>query len=170
MNGLFDLILENSFFLIIIIGGIISLLKGKGEKPEEENNQPTNNQKPKRAESPFERSRQTERTRPTEKVVQEPISSQSIEELREAQMLRFTGKREANDRHLERDIPRIADSIGKAVVHENAAKNNKKAFKKDFNKNLTKQGLVNSVIMAEVLGAPRARSAYQTVITKRRNS
>src|SRR5690625_6471055 len=91
MNGLIDLILENPFFLIIIIGAIASMLKGKSGNTEEDQPE-TKRPKPAQAENTFERSRQTERTAPIKKERTEPISSKSIEELREEQMLRFSGK------------------------------------------------------------------------------
>lgn len=167
MNGLIDLILENPFFLIILIGGIISLLKGKSEKVEED--QPaTNRPKTAQAENPFERSRQRERTRSAEKVRTEPISSKSIEELREEQMMRFSGQVDSEEDQEEKDTDKVSDRVRKEVVGKKITNRHKKEFRNDFNQSLTKKGLVNSVIMAEVLGAPRARKPYETVITKRR--
>ncbi len=168
MDGLIDLILENPLFLVILIGGIISLLKGKSEKVE--GSEPTTNRpKPAQAENTFERSRQRERARSAEKVVTEPISSKSIEELREEQMLRFAGQVDYDEDQQEKDIRRAADSIKKEIGHEKVTNKSEKVFKNNFNQSLTKKGLVNSVIMAEVLGAPRARRPYQSVISKRRN-
>lgn len=167
MEGLIDLILENPFFLIILIGGLVSLFKGKSEKVEE-NEPATNRQKTAQTANPYDRSQQKEQTRPIEKARTEPIRSKSIEELREEQMQRFSGQ-DADDGQQEKDIRKASDRILKKGVHKGAANREKSAFQKDFNQSLTKKGLINSVIMAEVLGPPRARNAYQTVITKRRN-
>lgn len=170
MGQLIDLFLENPLFIIILIGGIFSFLRGKSEKPEDENKPSTTNQRPQRAESTLERTPRPARTRSSENQVQVPVSSKSVEEIREEQMARFTTKRESHEDDRGKDIPRIADSIGKEVVREKDFNHNKQAFKNDFNKSLTRKGLINSVIMAEVLGAPRARNSYQTVITKRRSN
>jgi hypothetical protein len=168
MNDLIELVFENPFLLILIVGGIISFLKGKSEKPEEETDIQSTN-KPKQAENPFERSRQTEQRQPVEKPKAKPVSSLSIEELREEQMLRFSGQVESDEHQRIVDRPTVSAKDEKNV-HDKAKNRNKKAFKNDFDQSLTKQGLINSVIMAEVLGSPRARRSYQTVITKRRNS
>jgi len=168
MDGLIDLILENPFFLVILIGGIISLLKGKSEKPEE-NESTTNRPKPVQAKKPFEHSHQKTRTRSPEKVVSAPISSKSIEELREEQMLRFTGQTDSEEDQRETETHRAFDVKEDKVSEVKFKNRNEKAFKRNFNKSLTRKGLVNSVIMAEVLGAPRARRPYQSVIAKRRN-
>lgn len=168
MDGLIELILENPLFLIVLIGGIISLLKGKSEKVEEEDKSTTNKPNPVRSDSSFERSRQRERARSAERIITEPVSSKSIEELREEQMLRFTGQADADEDQQKND-EYISKSSNRIIV-ENTNRNHKKqAFKQNFNKSLTRKGLVNSVIMAEVLGAPRARRPYQSVITKRRS-
>lgn len=168
MDGLIELILENPFFLIILIGGIISLLRGNSEKVEE-NEPSTNRPKPAQVENPFERIRQREQTRSTERVRTEPISSKSIEELRQEQMQRFTGQIDSDEDQQEKDIRRASDAIRKEISQEKKPNSNETAFKNNFNQSLTKQGLVNSVIMAEVLGAPRSREAYQSVIAKRTN-
>ncbi|HLQ97965.1 MAG TPA: hypothetical protein VK135_04690 [Candidatus Dormibacteraeota bacterium] len=167
MDGLIDLVLENPLFLIILIGGIVSLFKGKSEQAEESEST-TNKPKPRSVEDLFERAHQRERTRSTEKVRTEPISSKTIEELREEQMLRFAGQ--ADDDEDQQKNDEYTSRSSNRIMEENTKVNHKKqAFKQNFNKSLTRKGLVNSVIMAEVLGAPRARKPYQSVITKRRN-
>jgi len=166
MDGLIDLVLENPLFLIILIGGIVSLFKGKSEQAEESEST-TNKPKPRSVEDLFERAHQRERTRSTEKVRTEPISSKTIEELREEQMLRFAGQ--ADDDEDQQKNDEYTSRSSNRIMEENTKVNHKKqAFKQNFNKSLTRKGLVNSVIMAEVLGAPRARKPYQSVITKRR--
>lgn len=49
-----------------------------------------------------------------------------------------------------------------------SAKLKQGSFKKNFKKQLTKEGLVNSIVMAEILGPPRAKRPYENVLTKRR--
>src|SRR5690625_799760 len=143
MDGLFDLILENPFFLVILIGGILSLLRGKSEKPEESKST-TKGPKSTQSDHFINRSQRREQARSAERVETEPINSKSIDELREEQMLRFTGQVDAEekDEYEQRSSDRI---IGDNVV----INRKKQAFKKDFNKSLSKKGLVNSVIMAE---------------------
>lgn len=168
MGGLIDLILENPLFLIILIGGIVSLLRGKSENTEE--NQPeTKRPKPAQAENAFEPSRQRERSRSAETIKTEPVASRSIEELRQEQMLRFSGQADSDEDQQVNKSRKISNKIRKESTRSRDIRQNEKVFKNNFNQSLTKKGLVNSVIMAEVLGAPRSRRAYQTVITKRRN-
>src|SRR5690625_3544421 len=102
MDGLIDLVLENPLFLIILIGGIVSLFKGKSEQAEESEST-TNKPKPRSVEDLFERAHQRERTRSTEKVRTEPISSKTIEELREEQMLRFAGQADDDEDQQKND-------------------------------------------------------------------
>ena len=167
MNELIDLILSNPLFIIILIGGIASLLKGKSEQATDSEST-TNKPKPRSIEDLFERAHQREQTRSTEKVSSEPRSSKTVEELREEQMMRLAGQAEAEEDQQKND--EYTSRLSNRTLEQNTKMNHeKKAFNQSFNKSLTRKGLVNSVIMAEVLGPPRARKPYQSVITKRRN-
>ncbi|QKY69493.1 hypothetical protein [Lentibacillus sp. CBA3610] len=44
----------------------------------------------------------------------------------------------------------------------------KKRMKKQMNRNLTRSGLINGVIMSEVLGQPRAVRPYRSIIAERK--
>src|SRR5699024_7552249 len=116
MNELIDLILSNPLFLIILIGGVVSLLKGKTEQAEERDT--TNKTKPRSIEDLFERAHQREQTRSTEKVEKvskEPINTKTIEQLREEQMSRFAGQadddedQQKNDEYTSRSSNRIME-------------------------------------------------------------
>lgn len=166
MDNLIDLVLSNPLFLVILIGGIISLMKGKSEQ--ENKGKETTTQKPKQnpLEELFERSKQREQTRTAEKVITEPKSTKSIDELREKQMSKFT---QQVDDEIDQEKVEQIKNLQKHMKEEHTKKNRtKKAFRKDFTKSLSSKGLVNSVIMAEVLGPPRGRRSYQNIISKRR--
>ncbi|WP_077327053.1 hypothetical protein [Virgibacillus siamensis] len=64
----------------------------------------------------------------------------------------------------------------KSVMSENKKPNERgltkeqKEFKKRISNNLNKKGLVNGIIMAEILGKPRAMQPYRSIISKRRGN
>lgn len=181
MNELIDVFLKNPFFIILIIGGIFSLLKGKGQEEEQEK------QKQEQAQQRQTRQRQQTRTVPNRAPQQQRSSYQeqaekkekpkandnlSADEQWQQQMQQFANRLEDNDYsdNLHSGLTEtsgIADEKRQTEVQDLVSKYNHKKFKKQFKGSLTSKGLVNSVVMAEVLGAPRATNPYQSIIDKR---
>lgn len=62
------------------------------------------------------------------------------------------------------------DSIigGTNKVPENNLSAKQKQFKKRIKRNVNREGLVNGIIMAEILGSPRATKPYRSVISQRK--
>lgn len=179
MDQIIDLIFENPFFLIIILGALFSLFGGKKKEEQQEQRQ-TQQQ---RTQQPSQRQRQPQphqqiKTRPTTAQSEKQVnrsergkapSQLSIEEQRAKQMARFASDNVTS--HHSDDAERkmvAADNRRKTEIQNLASSYNQKRFKKDFKKSLTSEGLINSVIMSEVLGSPRARNPYQSVTSKRR--
>ena len=69
----------------------------------------------------------------------------------------------------EQDLS-IGPAIQDAIKHHSLKNQNanKERFKKDVKSGLNYKGLVNGIIMSEVLGSPRARKPYQSVTAERR--
>lgn len=177
MDQLIDIIFDNPFFIIIIIGGLISLFKGKAkqEEQQEQRQQQQPQQQSQQARRMPERpkptiAKQTNDHRRTHSEKQEAISNLSIEEHRAEQMKRFSDSLATNQHSGMTDRPKIADATREEEVQRLTSKYNDQKFKRQFENSLTNKGLINSVVMAEVLGSPRARRSYQTVITKRRSN
>lgn len=180
-----DILLANPFFIIILIGGIYSLLKGKPDEEEQEKQQ--EQRRPRQHGSQQTRSRSEEIKPSTQQAKQEQIQkrikkqqaneqavqSTSIAEQRQKQMEQFAAQldvEEENEHTGLKKKSKLADVKRSEEVQRLASENAKQQFKKDFNNSLTSKGLVNSVIMSEVLGAPRSRNPYESVIEKRMKS
>ena len=179
MEDLINIVLDNPFFIIIIIGAIFSLLKGKPKQAEQEAQQ---EQRAKQAEQAQQKQRaqqaqqereqkrdqralrtlevpkttstiQSNNNRPTDRQRQEAISNLSTD-----QNSGMVNRIKVADARRDREIQNMSSSYSQVK------------FKKDFKKALSSEGLINSVIMAEVLGLPRAKNPYQSVTTKRVNN
>lgn len=174
MEELINLVLDNPFFIIIIIGAIYSLLKGKSkqeEQPEEQERQQGQQRQQRTPEIPKPiTAKQSNYNRPTDRQRQEAISSISIEEHRAQQMKQFATSVSTNEHSMMTNRPKVADARRNAEIQNLSSSYNQVKFKKQFKKSLTNEGLINSVVMAEVLGLPRARNPYQSVIAKRAKS
>lgn len=185
MDQLIDIIFANPLFLIIIIGGLFSLFKGKGqeeEKQKQEQQQKQQQQQRQQQQRQRQQTRQpTERPRPvvakqthaerTRTAPQEEMSvphQLSVEEQRAEQMKQFAGNLDLEAHSGLKDRPKVADEKRQEEIQSLTSKYKHKKFKKDFENSLSSKGLINSIVMAEVLGEPRAKNPYQSVISKRK--
>ncbi|GGA68667.1 hypothetical protein [Ornithinibacillus halotolerans] len=186
--------------IIIIIIGIIRSLSGGNQNEKQQKQQRPNVPRPrpsstpsgqpnpeqtvyKTANSDKERSKRT----PKQTVYQSDPSNvyveqqkQQMEELKQRVQGRsssdmITSVSSSNDL-TGKDITELDMSIGPAITdairHQTSTKLNEKqeAFKKDVQTGLTYKGLVQGVIMSEVLGPPRARKPYRSVIQERKRN
>lgn len=162
MEGLFEAILSNPFLILLILGGIFSFFKGNPEKSQQEQQQ-----------RPSGRPTQThtrtaqEKSTPVHIPQETNIDSLSIEEHRDEQMERLREQLNTGEHRLP-DISK-SDSSAPKVVHSHETSYKYNEFKKDMKRNLTKQGLIDSIVMAEVLGPPRARKPYRNIINERKS-
>lgn len=174
MEELIEVVFRNPFLLILLVGGIFSMLTGKPkENSEEEQSQRRETTDfPETFPVPHEQ-QQTSQQFEVETSDYYNNDSLSIEEQREQQMQRLTAQYATNNYEVDdehsglKDKAKLADIRREMEVEKVKAPYNKK-FKKKFTKSLTKKGLINSVVMAEVLGSPRALKPYQSVPTRRR--
>lgn len=172
MDQIIDLIFENPFFLIIIIGALFSLFSGK-KKEEQKEQQRSSQQNRPRPESVNAASRTSRRKQQVNRGEQERerVTPQlSIEEQRAKQLAQFASKNVSSQHHSDSDV-KTADGENKrkTEIQELASSYSQREFKREFKKSLSRKGLINSVIMSEVLGPPRARNPYKSVISKRKN-
>lgn len=184
MSGFFDFIFGNLFFVIIAIGALLRIF-GSSKKKEDERNtdQPmdqTNTEKPK---SVFEQmkheiekhTQQAEQQSKPAPVRQQTThssshrskthSSLSMEEQRSKQM-------EELRRRVSRSTVDEEDSHSGLTKRRNEKSTQRsvslsKNASVDLKKKLTREGLVESVVMAEVLGPPRALKPYRNVASNR---
>lgn len=166
MDGLFEAILSNPFLILLILGGIFSLFGGKTDKAHQENKQSSN--RPTQTTQSYRRTDPIRNTQVNDHKTTN-INTMSIEEHREEQIERLKDQLHNNDRYetLPSDDKNTLSEPKAIHHHEKSYQFNQ--FKKDMKRNLTKQGLVDSIVMAEVLGAPRARKPYRSIIYERKN-
>lgn len=170
MDSIFDLIeglFSNFYIVIVIIAGIIGLFKSNTEKQKQEQRKTQTNPRPTATPSGANQ-RKPERVRATRAEQQQTISMKTIEEQQEEQMKRLAGKYNANAKQ-------AVDTSHTAFKGENSLREpekhtseNHNQLKKQMRNNLGRKGLINGIIMAEVIGSPRAKKPYRSVIDERR--
>ncbi|WP_419893777.1 hypothetical protein [Oceanobacillus kimchii] len=161
-----DWIFENLFLVFVIISGIIAVL-GDGKKKNQEeqkrktppqkqsNSAPRTTQRQPRA----EREVYAEQKRPT-------ISAGNIQEQQQEQMKRIANKYSAQVQNVEDLEKKDTSTILPTNKNENQGISQQE-MKRRVTSNLSAEGLVNGIIMSEVLGSPRAKKPYRSVIRDR---
>lgn len=156
--------------IAIILFGIIKGTIGNNEQNEKKQrtpSRPTNVPRPNPTPSGGqERTRSTtQRTAP----VQPSIEEQQKQQMEQLKSRMNTGSKVNLDDISQQDVG-LGSSIQDAIKHQatNKVAENKEKFKKEVKTGLNRRGLVQGIIMSEVLGPPRARKPYQNVITERK--
>lgn len=163
MEGFIEILLANPFFILIIIGILMSLFRDKPTVEEAEDSQTPR---------PVSTSQnRTNQSTPLEEEREKPApitaEDQSIEERRAAQMDRLRDQLSAYENE---DVDELERKPMKDATQANMHVQRERQFKKlkrQMKKNVTKKGLLNGIIMAEVLGPPRAIKPYRSVIQER---
>jgi membrane-associated HD superfamily phosphohydrolase len=175
MEALLELIFGNFFIVLLIIVGILGFLRDNAAKQKEEErkrrSRPTKPvpQASRNPQSSRDDSRNT--VRDTLEKARETISSVSVEEQQKEQMEKLADR--FNTRANEK-LGEIQDDIskGKSVLQEVSKADLSKEqeqIKRGVSQSLRGKGLINGIIMAEVLGPARARKPYRSVVADRRN-
>lgn len=179
MNDLLDLIFSNPLFLILIIGGLISLFRsGSGNKNEQ---QQQRSQSPRQPEQSRQRQPGMGQHSPQSQSKERVVRTTSSEERRQKQLEHLTSQFGGDTKDIKQDAvansnehsgltsrPKIADKRRKAETASLHNEQTKRRLRKKFQNNLTRNGLIDSVVMSEVLGSPRARKPYESVVNQRR--
>jgi len=184
MDDLLELIFSNPLFLILIIGGLISLLKGGSGNKDGQQSQTQRSRQPQTVThnpSQTKTQTQTRQQRPQTKPRERIVRTTSVEEQRQKQLEQLTGrigvdaedkkntdKKGAKLSGLESGT--VADKRRQQEITSLHHAAQRKRVKKKFRNNLSREGLIDSVIMSEVLGSPRARKPYESVVNQRRRS
>lgn len=165
--NIIELIFSNPLLIIIILG-LINFLVGQNKKGKTEN-KPNNEQqrehipREKHFEKEFKEHTQTQdhfEPKPfvkiETKIDEQPLS---IEELRQQQLERLSMDFRSNitdDEEVNQDEQLIMEKV--QVDTKNEGKRKRESY--NLTDRVTKKGLMESVIMSEVLGPPRARKRY----------
>lgn len=166
MEDLFDAILRNPFLVLLIIGGIISFFKGKNEKQEDKKRPPET--KPKRPEPrPVNQRKEVIIKQEPPRAQEQRVERLTIEEHQQKQMESLMSRLHTMEAPRSYERPNDANIKREIEVQNLVSQYNHTKFKKSFVKSLNKEGLINSIIMAEVLGLPRAKQPYQSVAVRR---
>lgn len=179
MNDIIELIMGNMFVVIIIIGVLIKLFSGskakQNESTNEEQNENANQNKPQsifqQVKSEIEQQKQAQ-TLENERRHKETVArstnqssqpSQSVEQQREAQLNRLKKNHQATSIKADNSQSRMRNQPN--IANQEISDNQIGPIK--LSKKLTQKGLIESVIMAEVLGSPRALNPYRSVTSNR---
>ena len=174
MNFFIDLILENIVFFLIILFAILNMIgrmKNENEQKRERRE---------RIERPVEMEKRTQHNK--SKVEQKPKLTRaeqlaketaeqelkSIEEQRQKQVERL--KRKFQSSYTLDEVEQVDLASGKRQIEMNTKlklRENGKYYLNLENR-FTRKGLIESVIMAEVLGPPKARNRIRNRYVKRR--
>lgn len=178
-----DWIFDNLFLVIIIISGLITFLSDSKRKQEEQKkkqstppqNQTQSRQRQQRSQQEMKTRQQThrrkEQPRAERQVYRErtrpDISAGSIEEQQKKQMERLANRYQTSSRD---DIESAEQKFKDLIVDRNVEEENpgKREMKRRVSRNLDGKGLVNGIIMAEVLGSSRAKQPYRSIVQKRK--
>ena len=161
MDTIINFILDNLFFVIIVLFGLINLF-GRSQSEQSEERQ-------KRERRPVPTQRQNVPQQKVERrVEQQPlpvdrqetfenttIETKSIEEQRQEQYERL--RRQFQTDHSEADLQSVENFRSTVQTPEVQQTTQKENVPLILEKRLTQKGLIESVIMAEVLGPPKAR-------------
>lgn len=173
ISNLIEAIFDNFFIVIVIVAGIIGFFKDKSGKQQQQEQRKTQS-KPRPTATPSGSYQRKPAEDPrTSRAKQQAVAAKTVAEQQREQM-----KQLANKYHTSANQA-IGDMSYKAFKKDNNSVKRKKSkshsrsygqnqFKRQMSNNLGRKGLINSVVMAEVLGQPRARKPYQSVSVERR--
>ncbi|MDC3415560.1 hypothetical protein [Aquibacillus salsiterrae] len=161
--------MENLIGIIVTIFAILSWFFGNSKMKEDENPRPV-----KKVDQPFQpRKKEIKQSHPTKSEGPRPaptpsgrvypeVDSTRSEEAKQAfeppkkkqhESLKTNVQHESNEKNQEITIQEVNKSVGKTKTN---AKQNKPTVKLNVTKHLSEQALVESVIMTEILGPPKA--------------
>lgn len=176
-------ILDNLFLVIIIISGLITFLGDSKRKQEEQKkkqstppkNQTQSRQRKQRSPQEMRTRQQTQRKREQPRAERQvyregarpDISAGSIEDQQKKQMERLANRYQTS---AQQDIENAEQKFKDLIVDRNVEEENpgKREMKRRVSGNLDGKGLVNGIIMSEVLGSPRAKQPYRSIVQKRK--
>lgn len=176
--GFLDLILDNIFLIFIIISGIIGFL-GSNKEEQKKKQRPVKTNTPQRQPVPAPSRTRTETKRPIEsprRQAEQPAKPQvtvadSIEAEQKVQMERLQERFGRSTSPDEKAV--TSNQIGQDLTESGSLQPAKyfseeqEILRKDIRKSLKNKGLINGIIMAEVLGKPRSLKPFESPTLER---
>lgn len=174
MDSFFNLIFENFFIVIIIVVAIFNFLSKakKDSEPQEQQSEPTR-EKPKRSIQDLIEEK-AEQVKDSYQQTRESVEDNAqkgknlFEEQRQKQYEQLRNQIQATQ---PKDDQKKEAFSKRNVPEKNLIEGTESdgiSIDGNIKKKLTKQGLAESIVMAEVLGPPRALNPYQNVAIKRK--
>jgi|SRR5690625_196047 len=176
MEAFVEFVFGNPILVFVIIAALFNILN-KGKKSNEEQQKPRPVQ-PTQMPRQSNQERETIRTR-LEKTIQEQAKQlkttieqsvakteqsveKTIEEQRQAQYDRLRSQYSTST--TEKEIGENVSFIDEKIINDH---HELEKVSVNLEKKLTTKGLMESVMMAEILGPPRAHNPYQNIVVKR---
>ncbi|MBR3121372.1 hypothetical protein [Oceanobacillus profundus] len=168
-------IFDNLFIIIIIISGIIGFFNNSNEKQkqQEKEKKKAPPQRPGRTVSEGTRTPERKPQPVAEQRVyreersRDTVSTASIAEQQKQQMEKLASKYSTISNSKIEDLKSQADSGSILLEPEKETSKKQERLKKQVVGNLGAKGLVNGIIMSEILGPPRAKKSYKNVLDDR---
>ncbi|WP_217586744.1 hypothetical protein [Lentibacillus saliphilus] len=160
MNELIELVSANFFIIVAVIIGLMGFLKDKTDK-QEERKQPSRSQTQRTPSGPNVEAQ----TMPTPK----PESRQTEAELyKQSQREALAKRMNVNSSPVEY-VEDVMPTRLQSRMNDNHAQDNvqQRELKKQLKSHLTGKGIINGIVMSEILGQPRALKPYRSVTKQR---
>ncbi|WP_067727375.1 hypothetical protein [Oceanobacillus damuensis] len=165
-----DWIFDNLFIIIIIVSALLGFFRNGNdqETTQKEKKRPAPPMTGRIPKAPPERKAQprAERQVYREGSRKPTVSTASIEEQQKAQMERLANKYNTVTDSIE-DLTSQSSRGSNLKEPKRESTIQKQKMKKQVVGNFEAKGLVNGIIMSELLGSPRAKKPYKTVIQDR---
>lgn len=168
MEGLIELVLNNPILLLLILGYLATLFRGKPDA----NEQPKKQHRPKpippnQTGTPIGKIELEKRPHIEEQVEPKIEPQLSIEEQREQQMQRLQAQFGGSSTYEDMDEVEMHSGLVQKISDREREWQDQQAaaLKKNIKQKLNQQGLIESIIMAEVLSRPRAKKRHHRHIT-----
>lgn len=161
VESFLDLIFSNLFLIIIVLSSIFGMLNKNKEEKEKNPSRPKPVQTPSRPINKSERpSRPIERSK--------PVAMKSVEEQQHEQMerLRERFKIDESDNFNETDLSERKTNLT-AITKKNVG-SSKSKLNKELELKYNQKSVIQGIMMSEILGAPRSRKPYRSVIEERK--
>lgn len=160
-------IFDNFFIVIIIISAILGFFKNNDEQNKKQEKKKPVPSRPRTVQPERKRQPRAESKVFREEPREKRLTISSVEEQQKAQIERLASKYKGK-------VASEIDDFGKQVITESLLNEpekdpsvNREKMKKQVVSNLSAKGLVNGIIMSEVLGPPRAKKSYQNILKDR---
>ncbi|WP_156291107.1 hypothetical protein [Oceanobacillus salinisoli] len=167
MEGFLEAIFSNFFLILIILSGIIGFFRNNANNAREEQKEKQLN-RPKPASTPPSHKKRPENPSRTGNRP-DPATTVSMEKQQQEQMERLADQLKTTTRDTIKNISEQYNTSEETILQpKNNLTKEQAQLKKEINTSLNQKGLIQGIIMSEVLGAPRGRKPYRSVIEERK--